>query len=78
MIITSKEVSAELRKKRRAAGYSQEDMAGYLGVTQATISKYERGRIPDAATYKMWLWFCENPPIARFEINLDGRNNQHA
>ncbi|WP_240414984.1 helix-turn-helix domain-containing protein [Paenibacillus periandrae] len=52
-------ICKKIKKKRRAAGYSQEKMAMELGITQATVSKYENGRVPDAATYESWLQVCE-------------------
>lgn len=32
-----------IRQRRRALGYTQEQVAGYLGVTAPAVNKWERG-----------------------------------
>ena len=41
--LTIKELGIKIREKRKAAGMTQADLAAFLGVTKATISKYELG-----------------------------------
>ena len=38
--------SSSIKRARKAAGMTQEDLASALGINRATISKYESGNIP--------------------------------
>lgn len=72
------EIRQELRQLRIQAGYSQEQLADYLALTQSTVSRIENGKqVVDAATYKNWIWVCEHPPV-EFEFYYDRRREQHA
>lgn len=42
--LTTKELGAKARELRRAAGESQTEVAGALGVTQAVVSEAEGGK----------------------------------
>jgi DNA-binding XRE family transcriptional regulator len=78
MVITAREMSETLRKLRERARYTQEQLADYLGITAATISKIENGhRVPDALTYENWVYICIHPP-KRYEFYYEGRQGQHA
>lgn len=46
----SKEFGAVIREKRKKANVSQEELADFLNVTKATISRYESGTIEIPAT----------------------------
>ena len=41
--LTTKELGTKIRDARKKCGMSQEKLAGILGVTKSTISKYELG-----------------------------------
>ncbi|MCU6798030.1 helix-turn-helix transcriptional regulator [Paenibacillus sp. WQ 127069] len=78
MVITAKDLSVTLRALRERAKYTQEQLADYLGIAAATISKIENGhRVPDALTYENWVYICIHPP-KRFEIYYEGRQGLHA
>ncbi|KEQ22852.1 hypothetical protein ET33_21110 [Paenibacillus tyrfis] len=78
MFMTADHISQSLREQRIKAGYTQEQLAAYLDMTQSDVSKIENGRkIPDAVTYENWLWRCQNQP-QRYEFYYDRRRGQHA
>ena len=49
------DLADRMRKSMRDAGITGLDMAGYLGVTRASVSNWTGGRItPDTRTLRLW------------------------
>ena len=73
-----KEFGKILRLKRKAAGYSQESFAAYVGIERGNYGKIERGsvNIKLETLYKLTNALnCEFqdilPPRLNYKINLD-------
>jgi transcriptional regulator with XRE-family HTH domain len=73
-----KEFGEMLREKRKAAGYSQEIFAAYVGIERGNYGKMERGlvNIKLETLYKLTNALnCEfeeiMPPRIKHKINLD-------
>jgi transcriptional regulator with XRE-family HTH domain len=73
-----KEFGEMLRLKRKAAGYSQESFAAYVGIERGNYGKMERGlvNIKLETLYKLTNALnCEfeaiMPPRIKHKINLD-------
>lgn len=73
-----KEFGEMLREKRKAAGYSQESFAAYVGIERGNYGKMERGlvNIKLETLYKLTNALnCEfeeiMPPRIKHKINLD-------
>ena len=73
-----KEFGEILREKRKAAGYSQESFAAYVGIERGNYGKMERGlvNIKLETLYKLTNALnCEfeeiMPPRIKHKINLD-------
>ncbi len=49
------ELGAAIREARLAAGLSQEDLAGVLGVRQSSVSQWERGTTVPATRHLLGL-----------------------
>ena len=65
-----------LKKERIAAGYSQENIAGLLKVSQSQYSKYERGTQQPPIRL---LWkFCKICNIHLYQIFLHTDNHDKA
>jgi len=72
-----KEFGEMLRSKRKAAGYSQENFAAYIGIERGNYGKMERGlvNIKLETLYKLANALnCEfeeiMPEKSRFKVNL--------
>jgi transcriptional regulator with XRE-family HTH domain len=50
------ELGAAIREARQAAGLSQEDLAGALGVRQSSVSQWERGTTAPATPHLLGLF----------------------
>lgn len=59
---------------RERAGFSQDEMAFRMNVTQATISKYENNkRSMDITTFMNWFQQTNSPEVAiAFLYGIDG------
>ncbi|MDO6428921.1 helix-turn-helix transcriptional regulator [Thalassotalea sp. 1_MG-2023] len=73
-----KDFGEMLRLKRKAAGYSQEGFAAYVGIERGNYGKIERGcvNIKLATLYKLANALnCEfveiMPPRSTYKVNLD-------
>lgn len=62
----SRHVGARIRGRRKELGFSQEDLAGKLGITFQQVQKYEKGtnRVSAPALYR--LAAILNVPLAYF------------
>ncbi len=59
-----KAISERLRELRENIGFSQAELADEIGVTQATVNRYETGKTtPPVETI---LWYAD-----RFDVSLD-------
>lgn len=62
-----------LRKAREAAGYSQADMAGLLGVHRNTISAWEADhygrRGPNRVLLREWMEVCGFDPACLVDLS---------
>ena len=66
----SKDFAVRLKKLRKEAGITQEDLARVLGVGRTTISEYERGVIEPKRKTLIDLAFYFGVPIDYFFVKL--------
>ncbi|MCU1231002.1 MAG: hypothetical protein JWO97_3886 [Acidobacteria bacterium] len=68
----TKHHSIHLRSERRRRQFSQSDVAALIGAeSKATISRYERGRMPDLATALAYEVVFGVPVAALFRRHLE-------
>lgn len=78
-------IGERIKYSRKAAGMTQRDLAGLVNLSEGSVSKYEHGKVEDAATKKLaefakvlgveltWLLGLGNENELRPPVKIDER-----